>query len=139
MIRGSCLCGDVVFCIDGPLELQSHCHCSMCRKAHGTAYSTHVSARPDQFAWLQGSKMLTPFESSPGAFREFCRRCGTHLLVHGQTGGGILAIPAGTLDGNPPLTIVGHMFARDRVSWFRIMDDHPQHEGWPPGIGPAEA
>ena len=40
MIRGSCLCGDVAFCVDGPLELRSHCHCSMCRKTHGSAFAT---------------------------------------------------------------------------------------------------
>ena len=136
---GGCLCGEMRYEIRRKFLTAIHCYCAMCRKAHGTAYSTHVAARPDQFAWLQGSKLLTPFESSPGAYREFCRSCGTHLLVHGQTGDGTLAIPAGTLDGNPQLTIVGHMFTRDRVSWFQIMDDHPQYEEWPPGFGPAEA
>ena len=28
----------------GPFELMSHCHCSMCRKVHGTGYATFVAA-----------------------------------------------------------------------------------------------
>ncbi|MGH8286041.1 MAG: GFA family protein, partial [Steroidobacteraceae bacterium] len=40
MIRGSCLCGGVRFEIDGPVGRASHCHCSMCRKAHGAAFGT---------------------------------------------------------------------------------------------------
>ena len=135
---GGCLCGGMRYEIRRKHLNAVHCYCSMCRRAHGTAFSTHVLARRDQFAWLQGRELLTPFESSPGAFREFCRLCGTHLLVHGQTADDTLAIPAGTLDGDPPLTIVGHMFTRELVSWMRITDDDPQYDGWPPGFGPAE-
>jgi len=44
MTRASCLCGDVVWELDGPFELMSHCHCSRCRKAHGAAFATYVAA-----------------------------------------------------------------------------------------------
>ena len=34
-LRGSCLCGEVRFEIDGPLKRSSHWHCRQCQKAHG--------------------------------------------------------------------------------------------------------
>ena len=37
MLTGSCLCGDIAFEIDGPVDTAGHCHCSMCRKFHGSA------------------------------------------------------------------------------------------------------
>jgi len=40
MIRASCLCGDVAWGSEGPLDLITHCHCSMCRKAHGAAFGS---------------------------------------------------------------------------------------------------
>lgn len=133
---GGCLCGAIRYEIQRQHLNAWHCHCAMCRKAHGTAFSTHVVARPDQIVWLQGRSDLVPYESSPGAYREFCQRCGTHILVHGQTGDTTLAIPAGTLDGDPPLTIRGHMFTKDAASWLRVDDDSPRYDGWPPGAGP---
>ena len=36
MLTGSCLCADIAFEIDGPVDIVGHCHCSMCRKFHGT-------------------------------------------------------------------------------------------------------
>ena len=35
--RGSCLCGEVAFEVEGPFDSFLNCHCSRCRKATGTA------------------------------------------------------------------------------------------------------
>lgn len=133
---GGCLCGAIRYELQRKSLKAIHCYCSMCRKAHGTAFSTHVVARPNQLNWAQGKTLLKAYESSPGAYRAFCERCGTHLLVHGQTGDDTVAVPAGTLDGDPPLTILGHMYTENLVSWFHISDDLPQYLQWPPGAGP---
>ena len=103
---GGCLCGQLRYEIDRKHLNAMHCHCRMCRKAHGTAFSTHVMLRPEQLQWTRQGAPLKPYESSPDAYRRFCAHCGTHLLVHGQTGDGALAIPAGTLDGNPSIIAV---------------------------------
>lgn len=135
--QGGCLCGSIRYEIDRRYLNAMHCYCSMCRKAHGTAFSTHVTARPDQVAFSPSQEALRSYRSSATGFRKFCPDCGSHLLVHGQTGDETLAIPAGTLDGNPPLTILGHIFVADCVSWYTIVDELPRHERWPPGLGPA--
>ncbi len=135
-ITGGCLCGQVRYQVQRKHLNAMHCHCQMCRKAHGTAFSTHVITRPEQLLWRGGSAALVPYESSREAFREFCSACGTHILVHGQSGDDTLAIPAGTLDGDPPITILGHMFVEERVGWFVIADALPQHPRWPAGYGP---
>ena len=131
--NGSCLCGDIQYLIERRFLNAMHCYCRMCRKAHGTAFSTHLIVKPDQLSWIKGRPV--PYESSPDAFREFCSRCGTHMLVHGQSGDGTLAIPAGTLDDDPELTILGHMFTADLVGWHQISDTLPQYREWPPGFG----
>lgn len=114
-----------------------HCYCAMCRKAHGSAFSTHVVMRGEQLRWTRGGELLTAYESSPGAYREFCPHCGTHLLVHGQTGDASVAVPAGTLDGDPPLSLLGHMYTESLVSWHQITDGLPRYQRWPPGYGRA--
>ena len=133
---GGCLCGALRYEIKRKHLNAIHCYCGMCRKAHGTAFSTHIIVRKDQLEWLGATEALSPYESSRNAYREFCARCGTHVLVHGQSGDGTLAVPAGTLDGDPPLTIIGHMYTEALVSWYRIRDALPRHPRWPPGFGP---
>lgn len=134
---GGCSCGGRRYAITRKFLNAMHCHCRMCRLAHGAGFSTHVIVRPDQFRWTHDASALIAFESSPEAFREFCAVCGTHVLVHGQTGDDTLAIPAGTLDDPVELTVLGHMFVGDRAPWVNIEDDLPQHAQWPPGFGPA--
>ncbi len=147
---GGCLCGGLRYRIERKHLNAVHCYCAMCRKAHGTAFSTHVVVKPGQLHWVEQANerdraakepnaVLVPYESSPNAYRKFCSGCGTHLLVHGQSGDNTLAIPAGTLDGDPALTILGHMFTAERVNWYRISDDYVQHDGWPPGFGGSKA
>ncbi len=132
---GGCLCGAVRFTLLRRHLNAVHCYCQMCRKAHGTAFSTHVVIRPDQIQWDAGRQQLVQYESSPQAFREFCAGCGAHVLVHGQTGDDTLAVPAGLLDGDPALTILSHIFVADRVGWIQINDTLPQHPAWPEGFG----
>ena len=54
--RGSCLCGEVAYEIDGPLEHASHCHCSYCRKFHGTPYATVRDGAVRGRRWLRGEQ-----------------------------------------------------------------------------------
>ncbi len=134
---GGCLCGEVLYEIDRKHLNAMHCYCGVCRKAYGTAFSTHVILPPDQLRWVRKGCGLDSYECPPGSHREFCSGCGTRLLVHGGAGDGTFAIPAGTLDGDPSLTIIGHMYTRELVSWHKISDDLPQYEQWPPGFGPS--
>ena len=62
---GGCLCGACRYEIDRKYLNAIHCYCGMCRKAHGTAFSTHVALRRDQFRWLEGEPQVVPYESSP--------------------------------------------------------------------------
>ena len=81
MLRGSCLCGEVQYEIEGPLRDVRNCHCSMCRKAHGAAFRTRATVRAADFRYLKGEHLITAYESSPGTYRTFCGRCGSRLIT----------------------------------------------------------
>ena len=131
---GGCLCGAVRYRIERKFLNAMHCHCSMCQRVHGGAYSTHVTARPDQLIWEQGLSTLVAYQSSAQGVRKFCPQCGSQMLIYGQTGDATQAVPAGTLDGDPPLTVRGHMFASDALGWAQPEDGLPRYPGWPPGL-----
>ena len=129
MIGGSCLCGEVRWSVDdGAFTRMSHCHCSMCRKAHGAPFATYVNAPPGGFHWLQGEEHIRRFESSPGFTRAFCSRCGSVVpsLVNDY-----MCIPAGCLDGDPGVRPSAHIFAASKAPWHLMADDLPRHETYP--------
>lgn len=132
MIRGSCLCGDVGWESDGPMELASHCHCSRCRKTHGAAFASHGGVPEDGFRWLRGRERVRRYESSPGVFRPFCSRCGSPLP--GDPADGRIFVPLGGVEGDPGARPLAHIFAASKAPWHEIADDLPRFDAWPPGF-----
>ena len=134
-IGGSCLCGDVAFEVEGPFEPLAHCHCSMCRKAHGAAFASYVAAPASAFRWRRGAELVKSYESSPGARRAFCPRCGSS--VPGEPVGEQRFVPAGLLDGDPKVGPLPHIFVASKAPWYEIADDAPRFDAYPPGMGEA--
>jgi len=132
MAHGSCLCGEVAWEIDGPLQLMSHCHCSRCRKAHGAPYATYVAGDLDKYRLLRGADHIARYESSPGFFRTFCDRCGA--VVPGDAFGPLMFFPAGCFDDDPGVRPEMHIFCASKAPWTELNDDLPHHDGYPPGF-----
>ena len=125
MVTGSCLCGAVRWRIDGPFTGMTHCHCSMCRKAHGAPFATYAAVDPESVTFLAGSDQTGVFESSPGAVRSFCSRCGSVVPVDGDP-----EVPVGGLDGDPGARPEAHIFASFQAPWHIIADGLPRHDIW---------
>jgi hypothetical protein len=64
MLRGSCLCGGVRYEVTGPVHDVHHCHCSMCRKAHGAAFSTFARLTAGDFRVVAGAADVRAYRSS---------------------------------------------------------------------------
>ncbi len=64
MTNGSCLCGAVRWRIAPPFADMTHCHCSMCRKAHGAPFATYLTVTREQYDLLAGADAITDYESS---------------------------------------------------------------------------
>ncbi len=132
--HGRCLCGAVTFEVSGPFELMSHCHCTRCRKTHGTAFGTYVMCAPEAFRLTSGREHIGRYESSPGFGRPFCTQCGS-TVPDGEPFEGRVAMPAGILDDDPGVRPLAHIFTGSKASWYDIVDDLPSFEGYPPGFG----
>src|SRR5258708_33128625 len=79
MITGRCICGNIRYEIDGRFGPIVYCHCSMCRRATGSACATNASVRVNEFRVVVGSELISEYESSPSNKRAFCSRCGSPL------------------------------------------------------------
>lgn len=135
-LTGSCLCKAIEYRITGRLFMAAYCHCSMCRKAHGSAFRARALVRAEHFAWLKGESLLTDYESSPGAHRKFCSRCGSPLVAYSDGHPAVLTLSLGTIDGDPAVHPDAHWHVASKASWFEITDDLPQYAEWP--VSPSE-
>lgn len=129
-IKGRCLCGGVRYEITGVLFAASHCHCSMCRRQHGAAFSTYAKFNPDGFKWISGEDLVKVYETSSGAGWCFCSDCGSSLAATDK--GKITSVTLGTVEGDPGIKIESHIFVGSMASWHEINDSLPQFDEWPP-------
>ncbi|MCP3893740.1 MAG: GFA family protein [Bacteroides sp.] len=129
-IEGGCLCGRVRYEISGPLFDADHCHCSMCRRQHGTAFSTYAEFNPSNFKWVSGEDHIKVYETLSGAGWCFCSECGSTLA--GTEKGRITTVTLGTVEGDPSIKPESHIFVGSKAQWYEINDDLPQFEERPP-------
>ncbi len=131
MIRGSYLCGSVRYEVRGTLGRVSHCHCSMCRKAHGAAFGTYARVKRSEFAWLSGADRIVSYRSSSSAQRTFCGTCGATLQYVSEGRPESFALALGTLDDDPGVRPSHHIFVGAKAPWFEITDGLPEHAEYP--------
>lgn len=117
MLEGSCLCGAVAYEVDAPLGPIIHCHCTTCRKAHGSAFSSLSSVPRAAFRWTRGEELLSGFESSPGKTRHFCTRCGSQIIAE-RAGQPNVLLRMGCLDTPVADTPKLHIWRSDAASWY---------------------
>lgn len=127
LYRGSCLCGSVKYEITAEIEAVSHCHCTMCRKAHGAAFATYGSVRRENHAFTEGASLTREYASSAFVTRVFCSVCGSPLTWHREDRfSGWLSFPLASLDTacTPPQQ--KHIHTASRAPWYAICDHWPQ-------------
>jgi hypothetical protein len=134
MITGRCLCGTVRYELTAPLAAMLHCHCSMCRKHHGTAFVTWAVVPTAGFHFTAGQENTARYASSSLYSRSFCRTCGS-VTPEASPSGDHVIIPAGNLEGDLGLTPQMHMFVGSKATWHTITDSLPQHDEYPPQFG----
>lgn len=131
ILRGGCLCGAVRYEVHGPLQPPEHCHCGMCRKAHGAAFSTNAVVDTTNLRVVSGAHLLTEYESSPNRRKCFCSRCGSQLFIRRQNRPEITVITLGTLDDAPSVKPTRHVFTASKAPWYEIDETLPRFDVYP--------
>jgi hypothetical protein len=125
---GACFCGGVRFAL-ARIKSVVHCHCSMCRRAHGAAFVTWATVKRSDFQLDDGKGLLTTFRSSPEAVRRFCRRCGTMMFFEGERWADEVHVARALICQGEIAQPTAHVFWDDRVDWTVRDDDLPCYGG----------
>ena len=126
---GSCFCGAVEFSATLPSKWCAHCHCSMCRKTHGAGYVTWVGFETDQVTITSGENILTWFDSSKGAQRGFCGKCGSSLFFRSERWAGELHIALGCMDEPIDREPQANVFFDKHIDWMPVDKTLKQVDG----------
>jgi hypothetical protein len=121
-VSGQCLCGEVQFNVDAPSIWCAHCHCSMCRLAHGAGFVTWVGYKDTDVEITDAGKRLAWYRSSPEAERGFCSRCGSTLFFRSTRWPGELHVTRGSIAGDIDREPGGHAFYESHVEWISLAD-----------------
>jgi hypothetical protein len=95
---------------------------------------------------MQGEDLVTFYESSPAVFRGFRRVYGSAIINKFNAGSPLAqrdpnapsryGIALATLDDDPGVRPLAHVFVASKAPWFTITDDLPQFaEGRPRSTG----
>lgn len=129
-LRGSCLCGRVRYSAQEPVGDAENCHCSMCRKAHGAAFSTNALVRTADLH-IEGVEHLSVYRSSASRDKLFCGRCGSQLFIRRLNAAHLTVITLGTLDDDPRIKPSRHVFTGSKAHWHDPDPRLPLHEVYP--------
>lgn len=131
-IKGSCLCGVVVFLIDGKYSPAGQCHCSKCRKVSGTDGNAVFLTAYKSLRFLAGEDNTKTFVVPGSTWKSrFCLTCGSPIPFH-DGAKKVWFVPAGLLDDDPGFRgYAQHIFVGSKAPWVIISDTAPQSDSYP--------
>jgi hypothetical protein len=127
VIEGSCLCGGIRYEYEGEIGEISICHCSQCRKAHGSAFAAVSPVDAAKFRLLAGAELLKEYRSSPDKLRVFCSCCGSPIYSALDHRPEVKRLRLGSIDTPFVCGKVFHIFTDSKASWYDCDDGHPRY------------
>jgi hypothetical protein len=106
------------------------CHCPSCRLATGAPVVAWAMFSHDAFRVTRGE--IAVYESSPGARRGFCARCGTTLSFEADYIPGLIDVTIATFGDPAGIVPLMHIWDHHRLPWLDLRDDLPRYEALPP-------
>lgn len=126
-LRGSCLCGKLRYTVPDAFDYALICHCSQCRRTTGSAFKPMGGIPAGKVRLVADGGAILSYGKAD-AQDIHCAACGS-LLYSIVRGGEWAHVAYGTLIDSPGLAPQEHIFAAERVPWFRINDGLPQWAG----------
>src|SRR5262245_48206746 len=77
---GSCFCGAVTLEVSGTPEVMGYCHCASCRSWSAAPVNAFSLWKPTSVRVTQGAEHIGTFSKTSLSQRQFCRKCGGHLM-----------------------------------------------------------
>lgn len=129
--EGSCFCGAVHITVQGDPAAAGYCHCASCRSWSAGPVNAFTLWKPEQVKVTQGEALLGEFHKTDRSYRQWCTRCGGHLLTR-HPAWGLVDVYAATI---PTLPFTPGVHVNYGETVLRIKDGLPKLRDFPAEMG----
>jgi hypothetical protein len=128
---GECFCGAVKVEVTGAPEGMGYCHCRSCRSWSGGPVNAFSLWKPDAVKVTQGAESVATYQKTPISQRQYCTKCGGHLMtVHPTLG--LVDVFAATL---PTLAFAPGVHVNYAETVLPMKDGLPKFKDFPKEFG----
>ncbi len=128
---GSCFCGAVKVEVSGAPEAMGYCHCSSCRSWSGGPVNAFSLWKPAAVRVTSGAEHIATFQKTKFSQRQYCGKCGGHLLTN-HPPIGLVDVFAATL---PTMAFKPAVHVNYAESVLRMRDGLPKLKDFPAELG----
>jgi hypothetical protein len=79
--KGKCFCGAVEIEVTGAPEAMGYCHCASCRSWSAGPVNAFTLWKPEAVTVTRGAAHIGKFMKTPVSDRQFCTKCGGHIMT----------------------------------------------------------
>jgi hypothetical protein len=98
MLEGSCFCGTVRIAVSGAPEAMGYCHCASCRSWAAAPVNAFSLWKPGSVKVVAGADCIGMYRKTAMSERQFCTKCGGHLMTF-HPPFGLIDVYAATIPG----------------------------------------
>jgi len=128
---GKCFCGAVEIEVTGTPEAMGYCHCASCRSWSAGPVNAFMLWKPGNVKVIRGAESIGHFKKTDMSDRQFCKRCGGHLMTdHPPLG--LIDVYAATI---PTVDFVPGVHVNYSETVLRMKDGLPKLKDFPAAFG----
>ena len=128
---GSCFCGAVKLVVKGTPEGMGYCHCRSCRSWSGGPVNAFSLWKPEAVRVVSGANDLAMSKKTPMSERQYCSKCGGHLMnTHPPLG--LVDVYAATI---PTLHFIPSVHVNYAETVLPMRDGLPKLKDFPSAFG----
>ncbi|HQT46109.1 MAG: aldehyde-activating protein [Acidocella sp. 20-63-7] len=128
---GACFCGAVAIEASGEAEAMGYCHCRSCRSWSAGPVNAFTLWKPEAIRVVQGEAEIGSYAKTDASHREFCKKCGGHVLTR-HPGFGLVDVFAATL---PELAFEPQLHVNYGETVLHMHDGLPKLKDFPEALG----
>jgi len=115
-IIGKCSCGVIEYQFSMTDLLAYQCHCSVCRKATGSAFSTTLMVPVMSFQWLSSESSIATYKKENEYKVSFCSMCGSPVPNMFRNFP-LLSVPVGGIENSEDIVIAAQIYLGSKAEW----------------------
>ena len=129
--KGECFCGAVKLEATGSPKVMGYCHYGSCRAWSAGPVNAFTLWDPKDVKVTQGREFIGMFAKTPQSERQYCTKCGGHLMTN-HPPFGLIDVYAATIPG---LEFVPQVHVNYAETVLRMRDGLPKFQDFPKEFG----